>query len=125
MTDTPTPVGLRAEVTSDNTTIRVSWQWSHQGVPMCVNLVTIHYQPEKGSRMMYTVSNTPTAATTSGTLPNLQCNTNYTIWVRARRGQTDKKSVRRMLSIPSRGRTDMYFVQVIMHVVLSDFLSCK
>ena len=28
----PVPVGVRVEVTADNTSIRVSWQWSCQGV---------------------------------------------------------------------------------------------
>ena len=35
-TDIPVPFGLRAEVTADNTSIRVSWQWLRQGVCPCV-----------------------------------------------------------------------------------------
>ena len=37
-TDITIPVGVRAEVTADNTSIRVSWQWSCQGVPLYVDL---------------------------------------------------------------------------------------
>ena len=59
--------------TADHTTIRVSWQWSCQGV---LELVRVHYQPEGGSLMMYTVGNT---TATSTILPNLQCNTIYTV----------------------------------------------
>ena len=32
--------------TADNTSIRVSWQWSRQGVLMCVDLVRVHYQSD-------------------------------------------------------------------------------
>ena len=100
-TDIPTPSEVRAEPTADNTSVRVSWQWSHQGLLMCVDLVTVHYQPEGGSLMMYTVSNT---TATSATLSNLQCNTKYTIWVVASNaGQTEKKSTPKMVSIPARG----------------------
>ena len=63
---------VRAEVTADNTSIRVSWQWSCQGV---LDLVRVDYQPEGGSLMMYTVDIT---AATSATLTNIQCNTIYT-----------------------------------------------
>jgi len=98
--DIPTPVGMRAEVTAYNTSIRVSWQWSRQGVPMCVDLVRVHYQSEGGSLMRYTVDNT---TATSATLLNLQCNRKYTIWVNARGGQTDRTSVSRMVSLPTRG----------------------
>ena len=38
--------GVRAEATADNTSIRVSWQWSCQGV---LDLVRVDYQPEGGS----------------------------------------------------------------------------
>ena len=104
---------MRTEVTADNTSIRVSWQWSRQGVLMCADLVRVHYQPEGGSLMMYTVNNT---TATSATLPNLpgkkksrlipagasggnvqgstvclccQCDTEYTIWFVARGGQSN------------------------------------
>ena len=86
-TDAPVPVGVRAEVTA--TSIRLSWQWSRQGVPVCVNLVRVHYQPEGGSWMMYRVG---TTAITSATLPNLQCNTKYTIWVYASGNLSDTRS---------------------------------
>ena len=109
-TDIPIPVGVRAEATADNTSIRVSWNW--QGVPKCANNVTVHYQPEGGSPMMYTVSNT---TATSATLPNLQCNTEYTIWVEARGGRTSKRSVSRMVSLPARG---MYIVCNLSHSFL-------
>ena len=93
------PVEVRAEATADNTSIRVSWQWSCQGV---LDLVRVHYQPEGGSLMMYTVDNT---TATSATLPNLQCNTNYTIRVYAESGsnKTGNMSVPGMVSIPARG----------------------
>ena len=98
--DIPAPVGVRAEATSGNRSIRVSWQWSRQGVLMCVDLVRVHYQPEGGSLMMYTVDYT---TATSATLPNLQCNTKYTVRVQARAGQINKTSVPRMVSLPARG----------------------
>ena len=102
-TDIPYPVGVSAKATADNTSIRVSWEWSHQDVPMCVNFVKLRYQPEGGSLMMYTVGNT--TATTSAILPNLQCNTNYTIRVYAESGsnKAGNMSVPRMVSIPARG----------------------
>ena len=103
-TDIPIPFGVRAEVTADNTSIRVSWEWSCQGVP---DFVRVHYRPEGRSLMMYTVSNT--MAITSATLPNLQCNTKYTIWVYASVGQTGRTSAPGMVSLPARG---MY-----MHVI--------
>ena len=98
--DIPAPVGVRAQATAGNRSIIVSWQWSRQGVLMCVDLVRVHYQPEGGSLMMYTVGNT---TATSVTLPNLQCNTNYTVWVQARGGQINKTSTPRMVSLPARG----------------------
>ena len=98
----PTPVGVRAEATADNTSIRVSWQWSRDGLPICVDRVQVHYQPERGSQMMYTVNNT---TVTSATLPNLQCNMKYTVWVHAyvRGGHTGKRSVSRKVSLPATG----------------------
>ena len=83
--DIPDPVGVRAEATADNTSITVLWEWSLQGVVVCVNNVTVHYQPEGGSLMIHTVDNT---TATNATLPNLQCNTEYTVWVQAKRGRT-------------------------------------
>ena len=68
---------------------------------MCVDLVRVHYQTEEGSLMMYTVDN---ATATSATLPNLHCNTEYTIKVYAEGGQTGKTSVPSMVSLPARGR---------------------
>ena len=106
-TDIPAPVGVRAEVTADNTSIRVSWEWSRQGVLMCIDVVRVLYQPEGGSQMMYTVSNT---TATSATLPNLQCNTKYTIWVHARGSQINRTSTPRIVSLPARG---MYMLQCI------------
>ena len=105
---------MRAEVTADNTSIRVSWQWSRQGVLMCVNLVTVHYQPEGGSLMMYTVDNT---TATSATLPSLQCDTEYTIWVYAEGGGLGQSSVSRMVFLPTRGTK--YTIHTCMHVMFS------
>ena len=50
--------------------------------------------------MMYTVNNT---TATSANLPNLQCDTKYTIWVYASGGQSGRTSVSRMASVPARG----------------------
>ena len=83
--------------TSDNTSIRVSWQWSHQGVLMCVDLVRVHYQPEGGSLMMYTVDNT---TATSATLSNLQNNTCYTIIVVLSAGGHRRESIERTVFVP-------------------------
>ena len=101
-TDIPLPVGVRAEPTADNTSVRVSWQWSRQGLLTCVDLVRVHYQPQRGSVMNYTVDNT---TATSAILSNLQCDTEYTVWVVASGGQTDTRSSSRMFAIPARGRT--------------------
>ena len=101
-TDIPTLFGVSAEAISDNTSIRVSWQWSRQGLLTCVDVVRVHYQPQRGSVMYYTVDNT---TVTSAILSDLQCNTEYTIWVVARGGQTDTRSSSRMFAIPARGRT--------------------
>ena len=100
-TDILASVGVRAEATADNTSIRVSWQWSSSNVSLYVDLVTVHYQPEGGSLMRYTVVNNTTA--TSATLLNLQCDTHYTIWVYARSGLNNRTSVPRMISLPARG----------------------
>ena len=91
------PFIVSTEVTADNTSIKVSWEWSCQGVP---NRVRVHYQPERGSLMMYTVGST---TATSATLFNLQCNTEYTVWVQARGGQINRANTPRMVSLPARG----------------------
>ena len=67
---------------------------------MCVDLVRVNYQPEGGSLMRYTMDNT---TATSATLRNLQCNTEYIIWVYVEGGQTGKRSVSRRVSLPARG----------------------
>ena len=96
---------MRAEATADNTSIRVSWQWSPSGVPTCIDLVRVRYRPEGGSEMMYTVSNTTAAG---ATLTNLQCNTNYTIWVYVESGsnKTGNMSNPGRVSLPARGIYD-------------------
>ena len=43
------PFEVRAEATADNTSIRVSWQWSPQFVSGCVDLIRVGYQPDGGS----------------------------------------------------------------------------
>ena len=98
--DIPTPDEVRAEVTPDNTSIRVSWEWSHQGVLMCVNFVRVHYRLEEDSLMVYPVDNT---TATSATLPSLQCNTKYTISVHARGGLNSTRSSFISASLPARG----------------------
>ena len=111
-TDVPGPFIVGAEDTPDNASIRVSWEWSCQGVPVSINRVEVNYQPEGGSLMMYTVNNT---TATSAILPNLQCNIQYTIWVYASGGQLNKTSVLRMISLRARG---MY----MLHSVSSSLL---
>ena len=94
----PVPVGVGAEATADNTSIRVSWEWSCQGV---VDLVRVHYQPEGGPLMNYTVDNT--TEITNATFHSLQCNTKYTIWVHVRGGPHTSRSPPRMVNLPARG----------------------
>ena len=93
---------MRAEVVADNASIRVSWEWSCQGVP---DNVTVHYRPEGDPLMVYTVDNT---TATSATLPNLQCNIEYTVWVYAQGGLNDTRSVPRMVFLPARGTCTSY-----------------
>ena len=99
-TDVAGPFIVKAEATADNTSIRVSWEWSCHGVPMYINRVRVDYQPEGGSLMMYTVGST---TATSATLPNLQCDTKYTMWVHASGDQINRTSTPRMVSLPARG----------------------
>ena len=101
--DIPIPVGVRAEATADNTSIRVSWQWSCQDV---LDLVQVDYQPEGDSLMMYTVDST--TAITNATLPNLQCSTKYTIWIYYVQSGMGTKSVPRMVCLPARGVCIMF-----------------
>ena len=96
----PAPVGVRAEATADNTSIRVLWEWSRQGLLMCLDSVRVDYQPEGGSLMMYTVDS---ATATSATLSNLPCNTQYTISVYAGVGTTGIRSLTKVVSLPARG----------------------
>ena len=95
----PAPVRARAEATADNTSIRVLWEWSVQGLLMCLS-VRVDYQPEGGSLMMYTVDS---ATATSATLSNLPCNTQYTISVYAEGGITGIRSLTTVVSLPARG----------------------
>jgi len=92
---------MRAEVTADNTSIRVLWEWSHQGLLTCLDSVTVDYQSEGGSLMMYTVDNT---TATNATLSDLQCNTQYyNITVRARGSVLIESSTASVVSVPARG----------------------
>ena len=91
---------MRAEATADNTSIRVLWEWSRQGLLMCLS-IRVDYQPEGGSLMMYTVDNA--TATISATLSNLPCNTQYTITVVAVVGRTLTRSLTTVVSLPARG----------------------
>ena len=102
-TDIPTPVGVRAEVTADNTSIRVLWEWSRQGVLMCLESIRVDYQPEGGSLMMYTVDS---ATATSATLSNLTCNAQYSISIYAEgvhAGNGRRSATRVTVCLPSRG----------------------
>ena len=100
ITDIPAPHLVRAEVTADNSSIRVLWEWSVRGLLMCLDSVRVDYQPEGGSLMMYTVDS---ATATSATLSNLLCNTQYTISVFASGNTTGARSVTRVMSLPVRG----------------------
>jgi len=101
ITDIPHAELMRAEATADNTSIRVLWEWSRQGVIMCLDSVRVDYQPEGVFHpMMYTVDS---RTATSATLSNLQCNTQYTISVYAEAGRTGSRSVARVVSLPARG----------------------
>ena len=110
--DVPGPFIVRAEVTADNASVRVSWEWSCQGVPMYINRVRVDYQPEGGSLMLQMVNNT---AATRAILPNLQCNTEYIIWVHAIGRVNDTRGDPGMVSLPARG---MY----MLHSVSSSLL---
>ena len=99
-TDVPGPFIVRAEVTADNTSIRVSWEWSCQGIPMYINLVRVDYQSKGGSLMMHAVGST---RATNATLPNLQCDKEYIVKVYAEGGQMNRTSTPRMVSLPARG----------------------
>ena len=89
---------MRAEATADNTSITVSWEW----LPVCIDLVRVDYQPVEGSLMMYAVDNT---TATSATLPNLQCNTKFTIWVYVESGSNSTSNISspRLVVLPARG----------------------
>jgi len=103
ITDIPHPVRVRAEATTDNTSIRVLWEWSHQGVLVCLDSVRVVYRPEGVFLpVMYTVDS---RTATSATLFNLQCNTQYAISVYAEAGRTGYRSVIRVVSLPARGST--------------------
>ena len=102
---------MRTEATADNTSIRVLWEWSRQGLLTCIDLVRVDYQPE----MIYKVGNT---TATSATLPNLQCNTKYTIWVHVSGGQTGKKSVPKKVSLPATGM--IVHVHHLLHTLVGD-----
>ena len=104
-TDIPAPVRVRAEAIADNASIRVLWEWSGQGLLMCLDSVRVDYQPEGGSQMIYTVDS---ATATSATLSNLPCNTQYTISVHASGATTGKRSLARAVSPPVRGTVTVY-----------------
>ena len=106
---------MKVEATVDNTSIRVSWEWSCQRV---LDLVRVDYQPEGGSLMMYTVGNT---TETSVNLSSLQCNTKYTVWVQARGGGTGRRSSSKMVSLPARGMYILYLYWYSFIVVCNDF----
>ena len=75
------------------------WEWSCQGV---LDFVRVYYQSEGGSDRIYTVNST---TATSATLPDLQCNTKYTISVHmhASGDHNDTRSHSRTVSLPARG----------------------
>jgi len=67
---------------------------------MCLDSVRVDYQPKGGSLMMYTVDNT---TSTSATLSNLQCNTQYTISVYAEGGMIARRRGIIVEFLPARG----------------------
>ena len=83
---------------------------------MCVDLVRVDYQPQGGSLMMHTVNNT---TATSATLPNLQCNTEYTIWVYVESGgnETGNMSASRMVFIPARGMYIYIYIYIYIQAI--------
>ena len=101
-TDVPGPFIVKAEVTADNTSIIVSWEWLCQDMPMHINRVRVDYQPEGGSLMMHTVDNTTAA---SATLPNLH----------AKGSQINRTSTPRMVSLSAKGMYMLWciFIQFI------------
>ena len=88
---------VTAEVTADNTSIRVSWEWLCQSV---LDRVRVHYRPVGRSERMHTVD---TTTATSAILSNLQCNTEYTIWIYYVQSGTVHANVPRVVSLPARG----------------------
>ena len=92
--------GVKTEASADNTSIRVLWLWSRQGLLICLDSVRVDYQPEGGSLMMYPVDS---ATATNAALSNLQCNTQYTISVYAEGGRTSNRSATTVVSLPARG----------------------
>ena len=72
---------------------------------MYINRVRVYYQPEGSSLMMHRVNNT---TATNATLLNLQCNTEYLVWVYARGGEINRTSVSEMVSLPTRGLYKRY-----------------
>ena len=100
--DIPAPVRVKAITTADNTSIRVLWEWTRQGLLelTCVASVIIHYRPERHPLVMYTVDS---ATATSATLSNLQCNTQYFISVCTRGGVISSCSSITVTSLPARG----------------------
>ena len=109
-TGIPAPVRVRAEVTANNTSIRMSWEWSCRGTLDIIS-ITVHYQPEGESLMIYFVDS---KTATSATLPNLQCDKEYTVWVYAEGSRTGRTSISRVVFLPARGILACY---VTLHIV--------
>ena len=72
---------------------------------MCVHLLRVDYQPGEDSLMSYILGN---KTAISATLPNLQCNTVYTINVYVEGAQTSHQSPPRAVSLPARGIYGFY-----------------
>ena len=88
---------MRAEVTADNTSIRVSWQWSCRGE---LDIVMVDYQPEGGDEASLQLSD---PAATEATLTGLKNNRCYTITVVATAGEHRRESVARTVYLPLQG----------------------
>ena len=111
ITAMPILFGVRAEVTANNTSIRVSWEWSCHGV---LDIVKVRYRPEGGSLIVYTVDNT---TATSATLPNLQCSTKYTILIYYVQSGMGHTSVSRMVYLSARGTCMTFSCDFSLHLL--------
>ena len=114
ITDIPAPYLVTAGATADNTSISVLWEWSRQGLLMCLDGVRVDCQPE--GLLISTMYTVDSATATSATVSNLTCNTQYTISVLAYGGRIGIRSLGRVVSLPARGIVyHSFFWGIIIH----------